>query len=97
MPLTKHYNHVRKNWLRLCGCLLFWLVTGCKVIKNYPSPEPFVYKTTIKLDAKLPSSERASLISKMETQVADSLQVRYSKKGFFEKTIGEIEKKPENK
>lgn len=87
MPLTKHSNHIRNYWLRLCGCLLLWLVTGCKVIKNYPGPQPFVYKTTIKLDAKLPSSERASLISKMETQVADSLQVRYSKKGFLKKQL----------
>ena len=81
MPLTKHSNHIRKNWLRLCGCLLFWLVTGCKVIKNYPSPEPFVYKTTIKLDAKLPSSERASLISKIENR--NLVTVKYIAIGQF--------------
>ncbi len=69
------------------GLLLLFLVTGCKVIKNYPTPEPFVYKSTIKLNAKLPSSERVSLISQMETQLADSLQVRYRKKGFLRKTM----------
>ena len=75
MPFTKN-NHIRTSWLRVYGYALLFLVTGCKVIKNYPSPQPFVYKTPIKLDAKLPSTERANLISKIENQLSDSLQVR---------------------
>ncbi|MCU0386053.1 MAG: hypothetical protein MUE38_08485, partial [Flavihumibacter sp.] len=86
MPFTKN-NHIRTSWLRVYGYALLFLVTGCKVIKNYPSPQPFVYKTTIKLDAKLPSTERANLISKIENQLSDSLQVRYSKKGFLKKQL----------
>ena len=86
MPFTKN-NHIRTSWLRVYGYAMLFLVTGCKVIKNYPSPQPFVYKTTIKLDAKLPSTERANLISKIENQLSNSLQVRYSKKGFLKKQL----------
>jgi hypothetical protein len=87
MLLSNNKYYTRITYLGVYGCLLLFLLTGCKVIKNYPSPEPFVYKTTIKLDAKLPSAEKADLISKIENQLADSLQVRYRKKGFLKKQM----------
>lgn len=87
MPANTYKHFIRIPLVRVYCFLLIVLASGCKVIKDYPSPEPFVYKTTIKLDAKLPSSQKADLVNKIENQLSDSLQVRYRKKSFLRKQM----------
>ncbi len=66
--------------------MLLWLpllmASGCKVIKNYSPDKPFVYKTDIKLSTDMRTSEKTELISRMQNQLDDSLQVKWVRKGF---------------
>ncbi|HEY8399209.1 MAG TPA: BamA/TamA family outer membrane protein [Flavihumibacter sp.] len=87
MPAYTTKLTIRNLWVLVCCSWLLILAPGCKVIKDYPSPQPFVYKTTIKLDAKLPSSQKAELADQIWNQLSDSLQVRYRKKSFLRKQI----------
>ncbi|GAO43461.1 hypothetical protein FPE01S_02_05660 [Flavihumibacter petaseus NBRC 106054] len=63
------------------------LLAGCKVTKNYPKDKPFVYKTTVKLNTRLPQAEKSILLSKLEKQVADSLQSRWVTKLFVKQVL----------
>ncbi|HMH33126.1 MAG TPA: BamA/TamA family outer membrane protein [Puia sp.] len=43
---------------------------------GYPSGKPFVYKTTIKLEGKIPNDQKQELINRLQDQLDDSLRVR---------------------
>lgn len=73
--------------LFLPALLLFLFVqtwTSCGVIpKKYPKGEPFVFKTTIKVEGSLAKEEKEILQSKLKSQLADSLRSRTVSKLFY--------------
>ncbi len=87
MFLPNAVNQARNFVFRL----LIWLpvlgAAGCKVTKNYPSDKPFVYKTNINLNTSLKGIERNNLLSKLENQLDDSLQSRWTTKWFVRKIL----------
>lgn len=72
--------------LMLAGVLLL-LAAGCQIVKNYPTRQPFVYKTTFNLKTKLPQTERSDLLAKMENQLDDSLKVKWLTKLFVKNIL----------
>jgi outer membrane protein assembly factor BamA len=64
-------------WLMmLLPSLLF--IFSCVAPKNYeyPANTPFVYKTKIKVEAKMPNDEKQLLTARLEDQLDDSLRIR---------------------
>lgn len=84
MPAGRTYRSLLAICFCLCTC---WLVTGCKVIKNYPTGKPFVYQTNIRINSRLSQSERTDLKTKLLNQVDDSLQARWVQKAFVRQTL----------
>jgi outer membrane protein insertion porin family len=58
------------------AAVLMGTTFSCVVPKNYPKNKPFVYKTNIKIQAKLPSDERQELTARLQNQIDDSLQIK---------------------
>lgn len=52
------------------------MAVSCTIPKKFQKGKPFVYKTTIDIDANLPNSERQKLREGLEIQLDDSLKVR---------------------
>lgn len=66
--------------------ILLILITagGCGVIpKDYPENKPFVYKTNIKLEGNFSTEEKNELVSKLSTQLDDSIRIRTIDKLFW--------------
>ena len=61
------------NWLL---ALLFLFPSCGVVVKKFPRNQPYVFKTTIKVDGKFSREERESLTSKLKGQLDDSLRSR---------------------
>jgi len=52
-------------------------IFSCRVpTKNYPRNKPFVYKTIIKIEDKLPNDEKQDLALRLENQLDDSLRAK---------------------
>ena len=49
---------------------------SCTIVKNYQPGKPFVYKTNINLIGNFSNDEKDALISGLEDQLDDSMQVR---------------------
>jgi outer membrane protein insertion porin family len=66
------------NTIVACLMLLLGISSSCVAPKKnqYPSRKPFVFKTTIKLDAKIPNDQKIDLVAKLQDQLDDSLRVR---------------------
>src|SRR5262249_45186506 len=64
-------------WLMMLLPSLLFLFS-CVAPKNYEYPPntAFVYKTKIKVDAKMPNDEKQLLTARLEDQLDDSLRVR---------------------
>jgi outer membrane protein insertion porin family len=63
------------SWATIASLLM--LFASCSVIpKNYPADKPFVYKTNIKLEGNFTTEEKNELVSKLSTQLDDSIRVR---------------------
>ncbi|MFD2524590.1 BamA/TamA family outer membrane protein [Flavihumibacter stibioxidans] len=82
MPANITNTRIRNYYYRMLIWLPLLLAAGCRTIKNYPVEKPFIYKTTVKVDTKLPSSEKSNLVSQLENQLDDSLQVKWTSKRF---------------
>lgn len=83
MPPVITNRSIRNSLYRILVWLPLLLATGCKVIKNYPTDKPFVYRTAIRIESPdLRPSEKTDLVSKMQTQLDDSLQVKWVTRGF---------------
>lgn len=49
---------------------------SCTIVKNYQPGKPFVYKTNINLIGNFSNDEKSTLVSGLEGQLDDSMQVR---------------------
>jgi outer membrane protein insertion porin family len=49
---------------------------SCTIVKNYQPGKPFVYKTNINLIGNFSNDEKSALVSDLEGQLDDSMQVR---------------------
>ena len=49
---------------------------SCTIVKNYQPGKPFVYKTNINLIGNFSNDEKSALVSGLEGQLDDSMQVR---------------------
>ena len=49
---------------------------ACRVPKNYQPYKPFVYKTKITVEDKLPNDEKQDLVVRLENQLDDSLRAK---------------------
>jgi outer membrane protein insertion porin family len=80
-------THIRNFYYRMLIWLPVLLACGCKVVKNSPTNKPFVYKTTVKLETKLPQSQRLELLNKLEKQLDDSIQANWVTKIFIKQIL----------
>lgn len=49
---------------------------ACRVPKNYQAYKPFVYKTKITVEDKMPNDEKQDLVVRLENQLDDSLRAK---------------------
>src|SRR5687768_492215 len=69
------------KWFTLVS-LLFML--SCSVIpKNYPANRPFVYDTEINLEGNFNTEQKTDILSRLESQLDDSVRVRIVTKFLF--------------
>jgi hypothetical protein len=66
---------------------------SCVLPKNYQLKKPFVYKTNIKVKQQMPNDEKQDLISRLQNQLDDSLQVKTTTAIFSWKPIAPVYKK----
>jgi outer membrane protein insertion porin family len=62
---------------------------SCTIVKNYQPGKPFVYKTNINLIGNFSNDEKSALVSGLEEQLDDSMQVRK-----LDKLLWSVMKKP---
>jgi len=62
---------------------------SCTIVKNYQPGKPFVYKTNINLIGNFSNDEKDALVSGLEGQLDDSMQVRK-----LDKLLWSVMKKP---
>ncbi len=75
----RYRRQVTASWINPAGLMLTILVAltfGCVVPKHYQPNTPFVYRTNIKIEAKLSSDERQDLTTRLQNQLDDSLQIK---------------------
>ncbi|MBC7826956.1 MAG: BamA/TamA family outer membrane protein [Chitinophagaceae bacterium] len=63
------------GWIVPFSTLLI-IAASCTTPKRYQKFKPFVYRTNINIDTKLPASKKAELKASLENQLDDSLKVR---------------------
>ncbi|KIC93436.1 BamA/TamA family outer membrane protein [Flavihumibacter solisilvae] len=80
-------TYIRNYYYRMLIWLPMLLASGCKVIKNYNPDKPFVYKTDIRLVTKMPLTDKANLLSRMENQLDDSIRVPWTRKAFLKRVL----------
>ncbi|MBS1597959.1 MAG: BamA/TamA family outer membrane protein [Bacteroidetes bacterium] len=56
--------------------ILFFSLFACRFTRGYQRDKPFVYKTKIKVDQKMPNDEKQDLIARLENQLDDSLRAK---------------------
>lgn len=55
---------------------LFFFISSCSVVKDYPANTPFIYETNIQLAGKFSMVERKELTNKLNQQLHDSIRPR---------------------
>jgi outer membrane protein insertion porin family len=66
------------NFFRFLTCpvAIVILIASCTVPRRYPVNRPFIYKSQIEVDQRIPTSERQALKEGLNNQLDDSLRVR---------------------
>jgi hypothetical protein len=62
---------------------------SCTIVKNYQPGKPFVYKTNINLIGNFSNDQKSALVSGLQDQLDDSMQVRK-----LDKLLWSVMKKP---
>lgn len=72
-----------RKLLSFCAGLVILFFSSCTIVKNYPANKPFVYKTNITVNGDFSNEEKTKLISRLKTQLDDSMRARSVSKVFW--------------
>ncbi|MGH2552802.1 MAG: BamA/TamA family outer membrane protein [Chitinophagaceae bacterium] len=76
-----YLHHNARNYIIAAICM--FLTASCTIVKNYPSRQPFVYKTNININGNFSSDSVLILTSRLKGQLDDSLKARSVSKVFY--------------
>ena len=68
-----------RNFSILITTLLSLFLASCKlttIVKKYPAHKPFVFETKINIEGKYTKEQKADLVSRLQNQLDDSMQVK---------------------
>lgn len=75
----------KSNVFRAFIFLPFLFLASCGVVpRNYPSNTPFVFNYNVEVEGDLSTEDKASLESKLENQLDDSIRVRTVRRLFYQ-------------
>ena len=78
-----------KSMKAISAISILLFVVSCAVVpKDYPPNKPFVFKTNINIEGKFKRDEKNDILSRLETQMDDSIRVRTVQKFIFWNLIG---------